>query len=215
MTTELSSQQIKQNEIVFEKIYTDYILNNYYGSKDLLDWIKSSDFFTAPASASEHLSCVGGLCQHTLNVYHRLMSLLSGINLDSLGTDINGIALVALCHDLYKCNAYVTDYKNVKVYTESGTKYDSNGRYEWETQKYFKYEPGLKGFGKGGKSLFIVQNFIKNLPLAEAAAIRHHMGGYESGMGISENVSPVFGQFPLCVYLHCADLMATFIEDNC
>lgn len=212
MITELSQQQIKQNETLFVKIYTDYVLNNYIGAENLLNYIKSTDFFVAPASTNGHMSCTGGLCQHTLNVYKKLNELLKNVDLQPLGTDCNGIALIALCHDLWKCDSYIEDYKNVKVYKETGTKYDGKGKYEWETQKYFRYEPEIQGFGKGGKSLFIVQNFIKNIPITEASAIRHCMGGYESNMGISENTAPVFSQYPLCAYLHCADTLVTFTE---
>lgn len=46
------------------------------GIDKLMDYIRKSDFYTAPASTKFHLSCKGGLLQHSLNVYeamkHRL-----------------------------------------------------------------------------------------------------------------------------------------------
>ena len=43
------------------------------GSEKLLDWLdKKTDFFTAPASTRFHGACEGGLCMHSLNVYHAL-----------------------------------------------------------------------------------------------------------------------------------------------
>ena len=43
------------------------------GSEKLLDWLDhKTDFFTAPASTRFHGACEGGLCMHSLNVYHAL-----------------------------------------------------------------------------------------------------------------------------------------------
>ena len=47
------------------------------GADALLNFLEhKSDFFTAPASARYHLSCEGGLCEHSLNVYHCLVDYL-------------------------------------------------------------------------------------------------------------------------------------------
>ena len=43
------------------------------GSEKLLDWLDNkTDFFSAPASTRFHGACDGGLCMHSLNVYHAL-----------------------------------------------------------------------------------------------------------------------------------------------
>ena len=47
------------------------------GADALLNYLENkSDFFTAPASARYHLACEGGLCEHSLNVYHCLVDYL-------------------------------------------------------------------------------------------------------------------------------------------
>ena len=38
------------------------------GGDALLEYLKKSDFFTAPASTRFHLAEEGGLCAHSLNV---------------------------------------------------------------------------------------------------------------------------------------------------
>ena len=44
------------------------------GADKLLDFLEhKSDFFTAPASARYHGAYEGGLCEHSLNVYHCLV----------------------------------------------------------------------------------------------------------------------------------------------
>ena len=45
------------------------------GADRLLDWLQTTDFFTAPASSRFHLAKEGGLCEHSLHVYDRLRAL--------------------------------------------------------------------------------------------------------------------------------------------
>lgn len=46
------------------------------GFDRLMNYIRKSDFYTAPASTRFHLSCEGGLLQHSLNVYDALIGRL-------------------------------------------------------------------------------------------------------------------------------------------
>ena len=39
----------------------------------LLDWLETTDFYTAPASGRYHCACPEGLVMHSLNVYDVLM----------------------------------------------------------------------------------------------------------------------------------------------
>ena len=48
------------------------------GADALLDYLENkSDFFTSPASARYHGAYVGGLCEHSVNVYHCLREYLA------------------------------------------------------------------------------------------------------------------------------------------
>ena len=42
------------------------------GAEKLLEWLCTSDFFTAPASTKYHCAFEGGLALHSLNVYKTL-----------------------------------------------------------------------------------------------------------------------------------------------
>ena len=44
------------------------------GMDSLMEFIRKSDFYTAPASTRYHSCHEGGLLEHTLNVYDRLVS---------------------------------------------------------------------------------------------------------------------------------------------
>ena len=50
----------------FISIYQENITRK--GSEELLDWLKRTDFFTAPASSRYHCACEGGLVIHSVSV---------------------------------------------------------------------------------------------------------------------------------------------------
>ena len=80
------------------------------GSEKLLDWLdKKTDFFTAPASTRFHGACEGGLCMHSLNVYHALHD-----SFFTEGENEESYAICALLHDLCKANYYKLGTRNVK-----------------------------------------------------------------------------------------------------
>ena len=79
-------------------------------SQELLDWLDhKTDFFTAPASTRFHGACEGGLCMHSLNVYHALHDTFF-----TEGDSEETFAICALLHDLCKANYYKPGTRNVK-----------------------------------------------------------------------------------------------------
>ena len=52
------------------------------GLEDLLGWLQKSDFFTAPASTRYHGAYEGGLCEHSLDVYHMAKKAIAGYALE-------------------------------------------------------------------------------------------------------------------------------------
>ena len=88
------------------------------GADKLLDFLEhKSDFFTAPASARYHGAYEGGLCEHSLNVYHCLVDYLQRERVQELyGLEYSdeSIAIVALLHDLCKVGCYKKGTRNVK-----------------------------------------------------------------------------------------------------
>ena len=74
------------------------------GSEKLLDWLDNkTDFFSAPASTRFHGACDGGLCMHSLNVYHALHD-----GFFTEGESEESYAICALLHDLCKAGFYKT-----------------------------------------------------------------------------------------------------------
>lgn len=183
----------------FIEIYKSNIIRP--GSDKLLEWLESSDFFTAPASARYHLAQEGGLCQHSINVYECLRDYLSRERvktLYNLNCSDETIAVISLLHDICKVGVYKTSFRNAK---------DENG--VWQRVPYFEHDDPMP-YGHGEKSVYIVSGFMR-LSREEAFAIRYHMG-FSTGED-PRQVGNALEKFPLAFALATADMEATyFIE---
>ena len=93
----------------FEQIFLSQVTRP--GADKLLEWLKSTDFFTAPASTRFHGAYPGGLVKHSLNVYY---ALLGNFNLRGLYSPQTQ-AIVALLHDVCKANYYAGEYPDYTV----------------------------------------------------------------------------------------------------
>ena len=164
------------------------------GAERLLDWLDNkTDFFTCPASTRFHGACEGGLCLHSLNVYHALHD-----SFFQEGDSEESFAICALLHDLCKANYYKTSTRNVKN--------DATG--QWEKVPYYTVEDQFP-YGHGEKSVFLIERFMR-LKTEEAVAIRWHMGGFDdAARGGSFAISEAYDRYPLAIKLHIADLTAT------
>lgn len=197
---------------MFKEIFTKII--NRDNSAGLLDYlIKETDFFVAPASTAYHNAFESGLVEHSLNVFYRLRQLVASSNLEKTFSD-ETIAIVSLLHDICKTNVYSLDYRNVKVYSDNGTKFDKKGRFDWEMQEIFMFKENLN-LSHGAKSLYLIQLFM-GLNADEAVAIQRHMGGYDfPGSSVTDPYAlSAFRPFPLSLLLHTADTWATFLDED-
>lgn len=185
----------------FIEIYKENIQRE--GADKLLEYISSpaSDFFTAPASTRFHGNYQGGLCEHSLNVYHCLSDYLERErvqDLYGLSYSPESIAIAALLHDLCKINVYKESTRNVK---------EGN---VWKQVPYYEFSDDLP-YGHGEKSVYIIGGFMR-LTREEAFAIRYHMGF--SGCEEARNVSAAFEKYPLAFALSVADMEATFLLEG-
>ena len=186
----------------FLEIYKSYILRE--GADALLDYLQNkSDFFTAPASAKFHGAYPGGLCDHSVNVYHCLVDYLERervAELYGLEYDPESVAIAALLHDVCKIGCYKAGTRNVKN--------DETG--QWEKVPSFFFEDPLP-YGHGEKSVYILSGFMK-LRREEAMAIRWHMGF--SGQEDKNMVGRALEKYPLAFALSVADMEATYFMEG-
>ncbi len=190
------------------------------GSAALLDWLKKSDFFKAPASTKYHGAYEGGLLEHSLNVYDCLLRELASLNMaDKYSKET--VAIVSLLHDVCKIGLYVMAPKNQKTYDPEkvgaaqnwDVKHDSLGDFIWETVMNYTHEDNLP-YGHGEKSVYILSGFMK-LTREEAMAIRWHMGFSDNDFrGGGQSVGKAFEMYPLAVLTHLADMKATYLLEG-
>ena len=190
---------LAKNEFV--DIFTTHITRQ--GADKLLEYLTNSDFFQAPASGRFHLAEEGGLCQHSVNVYKRLLALVKSEYGEDYAKTVSDetIAICGLLHDVCKVNFYVVDYRNSK---EKGV---------WVKVPYYRVEEKFP-YGHGEKSVFILSQYIR-LTAEEAMAINWHMGGFDDRVrGGSFSLSEAYAKYKLAVLLHVADLTATYIDED-
>jgi len=185
----------------FIEIYNKYIHRE--GADELLGWLNKSDMFTAPASTRFHLSVEGGLCQHSLHVYDRLIQLyeMEFGKIEESDPIMESIAISSLLHDLCKVNFYTVSLRNSKN-EETG---------KWEKLPYYSVSEKLNYGGHGSKSVFLVERFMK-LKIEEAIAINCHMGSWDIAPG-DYSVGNAFSNCKLALLTHMADEFASFVDE--
>lgn len=186
------------------------------GIDKLLDYIRKSDFYRAPASTKFHLSCEGGLLQHSLNVLDAMRGLLTwqdvdaeegggyweymaaGKVVDTIQDD--SVIMMALLHDICKTYFYGTSTRNQKN--------EATGR--WEKVPFYTVTD-MMPLGHGSKSAMIIKQYT-TLTNQELYAIWHHMGF--NGNNENDNaVGKSIEMYPAVLALQTADIMASrFIE---
>lgn len=188
------------------------------GINSLLDFIRKSDFYTAPASTRFHLSEQGGLLKHSLHVYECLNAKVSAPIWKDVLKDVSRetILIVSLLHDLCKTYYYTTDFKNQKTYdvdkvsaaSSREVKHDAKGDYIWETVPCFTVDNKYP-LGHGSKSVVFILQYMK-LSMEEITAITYHMGAYCDSSQWTE-LGQAYEKYPLALALHQADMEATHI----
>ena len=168
------------------------------GVPELLAWLETTDFYTAPCSTKYHLSREGGLIEHTLNVYDCLS------NNPSLSVDHDSVLITSLAHDFCKIGFYAIELK--------WRKDEAN---QWVQYPVYVVKDTMP-YGHGEKSALFVNRFIKLKP-AEHMAIRWHMGGFTPGIqdySLSQGMAEAFRAYPLAVFLHIADMEACYVLEG-
>lgn len=183
------------------------------GIDKLLAYIRKSDFYRAPASTRFHSCHDGGLLEHSMNLYECLLSKKQNpIWAEVLReVDDESLILVALLHDLCKSYLYVPEFKNKKVYSDTGTKKDEGGRFDWQAVKGYSTDDKIP-YGHGEKSVMMIEEFIKLKPI-ERYAIRWHMG-FTEPKEYWNTLTTAIKKYPVILAVHQADMEATYLLEE-
>jgi len=178
----------------FWDIYDEYIERP--GAKELKNWLRSTDWETAPASTRFHESYPGGLMDHSVKVWDELIRLLKAY--PEVKVTAETAAICALLHDVCKAGLYTQELRNKK---------DETGR--WIQVPFYTVKEQFCFGGHGSKSVYLIQKYMQ-LTDAESTAINCHMGA-EVG---NHAVYDAYRQWPLAFLLHAADMAATIPFNN-
>lgn len=192
------------------------------GKDKLMDYIKNkTDFYKAPASTQFHLSCEGGLLQHSLNVYDCLIAKKDSPIWKKTFEKISDESLIimALLHDLCKVNFYVKGTKNQKTYDADKVaaaekwqvKHDDMGAFIWETVLKYEVKDSMP-LGHGEKSVMLINCFM-HLINFEIFAIRWHMG-FSEEKSQYKALGEAIEKYPIILALYEADLEASKILED-
>ena len=174
---------------------------NREGIDELISYLSiNTDFFEAPASTRFHGSYQGGLVEHSLNVFDRLLYNVSTSDLN-INIENESIMIISLLHDICKSNFYKETTRNVKNETSG----------KWEQVPYYTVEDQYP-LGHGEKSVMIISKFIK-LTDEEIMCIRWHMGFSEPKENYSY-LSKAIEKYPTILFLMNADMEATYFIEN-
>jgi len=177
------------------------------GINDLISWLETTDFFSAPVSTNFHGNFEGGLLEHIL--YCLNFALLNFNYIVKQKPDLEylreSVVLCSLFHDLCKVNTYVKGKKWTK---------DEQGKWKEYTGWSVKDDFPL---GHGEKSVYLISKFIK-LTDAEALAIRWHMGATEVSVQLQGSMQNfAYSQainHPLVRLIHSADMLTLTVEEQ-
>lgn len=210
---------IENNIIRFEDLMNTVSRD---GKDALMEYIRTkTDFYSAPASTQYHMSCEGGLLQHSLNVYDCLVAKKRSLVWNKVfeGISDESLIIMALLHDLCKVNLYIKSPKNQKTYEPEKIsaaehwqiKHDDLGDFIWETVLKYEIDDKLP-LGHGEKSVMLINCFMK-LNIYEVMAIRWHMG-FSEEKSQYKAIGDAMEKYPIVLALHEADLEASKLMEE-
>ena len=173
-------------------------------NKNLMAYLNSGGFFTAPASTKYHGAYEGGLYDHSRMVAMRLhvLTLNNGLKWQRPESPF----IIGMFHDLCKCDQYIL--------TE-GPHTQNIGGQEIVIQplidKRYEYNPNTLLKGHGSKSIMLLSQYI-NLTEEEMICIMYHMGPYEKTEYDWGTLDTAIKRWPNCYWTHVADILASKID---
>jgi hypothetical protein len=174
---------------------------NREGIESVIDFLKRTDFYTAPSSTSYHSNYDGGLLDHSILVYTLAMRFREQfIEIKPELADrlsVESITISALLHDICKTCFYKKVLKWRKN-VETG---------QWESYEGYEIDDNFP-IGHGEKSVIMLQNFGLKLTPDEMIAIRFHMGSWDGAILTNDlrfSYSTSQNMCPLMTLLQIAD----------
>lgn len=169
---EFTEQERAENR---ERIVAALRATERRGVEDLIAYMDESGFFEAPCSTQYHLSCEGGLAQHSINVLNTIRNM--NWALDAAMPD-DTLVIIALLHDLGKMGMHgKPNYVENWVKDGRPTKAEPEQKFKRSEAKPYVTNPDLLYLPHAIRSVEIANRFMR-LTEEEEFAIACHDGLY-------------------------------------
>lgn len=168
---------------------------NIKAAMNSIEWLRGTDFYSAPGSTQYHDSEPCGLLKHSLRVFNHILRLKYDDAFYSVG--VHSAALIALTHDWCKIGLYEMYMRNVKN--------EDTGK--WEQVPAYRHNQTGIPLGHGVTSMFLASKLFK-LSVHEALALRWHMGEYNVASNEQNELHLANETTPLVFLIQFADRLA-------
>lgn len=165
-------------------------------SDDMVDYLITNGFFTAPASTKYHGNHEGGLIEHSVAVTKFLVQLTEDNHLT--WKNPRSPYIVGMFHDLCK----IDQYRHPVI----GENLDGTIFY---AESVWEYNPDTLLKGHGDKSVMLLSQFY-TLTDEEIMCIRYHMGAFTDKSEWNDYTRAV-NQYPNVLWTHQADMLASHV----
>lgn len=162
-----------------------------------IDWLKSTDFFRAPASTKWHAAYRGGLFDHSYRVANNLVSMTKKLDL-KWGRPESPI-IIGMLHDATKIDTYIRCEEVNPISQEV------NIWYVWNPKR--KECSSIHGLDS-------VTKIMRHMELTdeEWMCIRWHMGAYETESW--DEFDSAIREYPNVLWTHTADMLASKVQES-
>ena len=195
----------KQDKInLFESMLMS---TNRPGMDKVIEYIRRTDFYNAPASAKYHSNYETGLLDHSLMVYNLAEAFFEKMKMidPELAVSIpeESIIVSALLHDVCKICFY-----------RKTIKWKKNEHNDWMQYDGYEIEDSFP-IGHVEKSVIMLLKLGLDINPCEMLAIRYHMGFWgESNSEFKIAMKSAIKMCPLVVLLQQADCAATMMFEK-
>lgn len=177
------------------------------GMDKVIEYLRKTDFYIAPASAKYHSNYDTGLLDHSLMVYNLAEAFFEKMKMidPELAISIpeESIIVSALLHDVCKICFY-----------RKTIKWKKNEHNDWMQYDGYEIEDSFP-IGHGEKSVIMLLKLGLDINPCEMLAIRYHMGFWgESNIEFKIAMKSAIKMCPLVVLLQQADCAATMMFEK-
>ena len=192
---------LQENQTAEEKRKSELLimLTEYGVSLEIFpyEWLCTTDFFRAPASAGHHAAHPGGLYEHSRNVAETLLDLTKRGVIKTWERPESPL-IVGMLHDVTKIDMYKA-MQDMNMATH-------------ELEIVYIKNPEFNSFGGHGYDSVCKIEQHMNLTAEERLCIRYHMGAYykEDWDGYGKSIR----EYPNVLWTHTADMYASKVLEG-